>query len=458
MKSAELALKPEDINELIIRADRDGNGVLEYAEFVPLAAEIINTLRVRELTALELDYQQNMAEVQARASLFGASREEITAMCVEAFNAADTDGNGRLSREEFFECLNSLKIRSTTLTKREMNMLLLKVDEDNSGTVEVSEFAPLMFDYLVEMLALSFMHAGEASELEKYLNEVFTAADEAKGGEATNVLTVPQMKAALADADRLQLSSVQILSVVSEAPADHNGGIDYPLFIRHAATLIQRMQDPTLKLKANEVSKRAVISPLQTMTEEQKASVQAFLLQTFKKHDADGSGKLDPAEFYACLQDASLGLSPKQIKFLSSASDQDGDGLIDYPEFANLCVNFLLDLAREDAIAKAYAPAAAEMSPAEAVDELIEAMFSFKILFDSIGGGGGEHGIDEVVVDAAALLAFMKAKAAEWPLSPLAFQLLFAELETKSGKLTWNDFRGIVESIEARVQAEPLPS
>ena len=47
MKTAQLGLSSDDVKHLLAEADEDGNGLIEYAEFVPLAVDVVQTLRLK---------------------------------------------------------------------------------------------------------------------------------------------------------------------------------------------------------------------------------------------------------------------------------------------------------------------------------------------------------------------------------------------------------------------------
>merc|ERR1719424_600837 len=109
-----------------------------------------------------------MAEMQARQTLHGLGEDQITAALLDAFKTYDTDGSGRLERTEIVSCLQSLTLGATKLTPNEIRMIMAFIDEDNSGTVEYNEFAPLMFNWMVEALKLGFLQS-QATDLELYL-------------------------------------------------------------------------------------------------------------------------------------------------------------------------------------------------------------------------------------------------------------------------------------------------
>ena len=51
----------------------------------------------------------------------------------------DTDGSGRLERNEILQCLQQLKLSNTKLTSRELNVIMSYIDEDGSGKITSQE-------------------------------------------------------------------------------------------------------------------------------------------------------------------------------------------------------------------------------------------------------------------------------------------------------------------------------
>jgi Ca2+-binding EF-hand superfamily protein len=68
------------------------------------------------------------------------------------------------------------------------------------------------------------------------------------------------------------------------------------------------------------------------MTEEQVVKI---LIETFKKFDADGSGKLEYPEFKAAFNSLGLTGSEHEIREMFAKVDADGSGFVDRTEFTN---------------------------------------------------------------------------------------------------------------------------
>ena len=108
------------------------------------------------------------AELEARKTIHSLGVEEVTALLLETFKSFDADGSGRLERNEIEKALQALTLGNTKLTKKEIRMIMMYIDEDESGTLEYNEFAPLMFNWMIEALKLGFLQS-ESNELQEYL-------------------------------------------------------------------------------------------------------------------------------------------------------------------------------------------------------------------------------------------------------------------------------------------------
>ena len=135
------------------------------------------------------------------------------------------------------------------------------MDDNEDGSIQYNEFAPMMLNWMVEAMKLGFMQS-QVTELQAYLLQHASSYDRA----GTGKLTRQQSKRMLTEADLLKpaLTPVQIFALLADAGFDEDDNLDYRTFLTTAAPLIQGMCDPRLEFKRAEVSKRAEIStPLQ---------------------------------------------------------------------------------------------------------------------------------------------------------------------------------------------------
>ena len=150
IKMADLGLSESEVKNVMAEADVNGDGEITYAEFVPLAVDLVQALYAKAEAANDLAADEEEAkEAATEFMLHGMSREELEGVMKEVFLKADADGSGALSLNEFHKCIREADLG---LTRKEINALMQEVDADGDGMVTYDEFVPLCFDMLVELL------------------------------------------------------------------------------------------------------------------------------------------------------------------------------------------------------------------------------------------------------------------------------------------------------------------
>ena len=91
-------LSPGEIAMLMAEADENDNGLIEFAEFIPLALEVMESLYAKS----ELNRQQEQAYAEAEDLLMhGLTQEQFETTLSGVFSKADVNGDGRLNKVEF---------------------------------------------------------------------------------------------------------------------------------------------------------------------------------------------------------------------------------------------------------------------------------------------------------------------------------------------------------------------
>mmetsp|Transcript_24217 Transcript_24217/g.48164 ORF Transcript_24217/g.48164 Transcript_24217/m.48164 type:complete len:160 (-) Transcript_24217:76-555(-) len=96
--------------------------------------------------------------------------------------------------------------------------------------------------------------------------------------------------------------------MISEVDADNSGALDFAEFL----TMMVR------KIRGVDVEKE--------------------IASAFRSFDQDGSGTIDAPELEKILRDIDEKLTPEDIQNMMAEADVDGDGQINYTEFANMLI------------------------------------------------------------------------------------------------------------------------
>jgi len=102
----------EEVEDMIREADKDGNGTIDFAEFI------------------------EMMPTQERDE---NAEEEM----LEAFRVFDTDGNGSITADELRQIFNNL---GEKLTDEEISDMIEEADTDGDGEINYQEFVTMMFE------------------------------------------------------------------------------------------------------------------------------------------------------------------------------------------------------------------------------------------------------------------------------------------------------------------------
>ena len=241
-----LHLSSNEVRRVISEFDVNGDGEIDYAEFVPLAVDLVQGFYARADTeqtkAAEEAREEKHREAVRAALVQGNSKQQLQAIMLDIFQKADTDGSGALSLPEFHACIREADLG---LTRHQINVLMHEVvDYDKDGSISYEEFAPLCFEILVEMLKDELMASEHTpSKLEEWLSQVFHQADPNNSGK----LEANAMGQLLRSAD-FGMTRLQIHAVLAEADQDDQGFVDIDKFVPVAAEMLFRLKDPNSEL------------------------------------------------------------------------------------------------------------------------------------------------------------------------------------------------------------------
>ena len=366
LQDAELGLSKKEMRAVMQEADENDDGVLEYAEFVPVMVEIIHGMQARAsaVESAEMDAQEARKSVQMHL-LHGMPREELENMMRNVFTSADADGSGYLDRKEFQTCLKHAQLG---LTRKEINLLSSEVDANEDGMISYEEFTPLCFNILVERFkddVLVEQAMASSDSLTQLLLEEFEAKEREVFGDASveegysGLLPFESVKDALKalSEEMLGLSKLQLSAVMSESRCDEETderNVEYTLFAPVAATMIHSMVDLSSQAKRvdaiGKISQTSGAKSLLNKLTMDPDSVKSYIRTAFEAADVDKNGTLDHAEVTTVLRGMSAGeldLSQPEVNAMVAAVDSDQNGMVEYHELVDFLFDVLAHLDRE---------------------------------------------------------------------------------------------------------------
>eukprot|EP00656_Telonema_subtile_P049207 TRINITY_DN605_c0_g1_i1.p1 TRINITY_DN605_c0_g1~~TRINITY_DN605_c0_g1_i1.p1 ORF type:complete len:906 (+),score=358.01 TRINITY_DN605_c0_g1_i1:120-2837(+) len=318
------------IRRVLLEADVNQDGMIQWDEFIPVMLEIVDAHRVQQHRAED----EAEARDQARQFLLKeVPKERIERSMMKMFFEADVDNNGVLDKGEFLACMRTMDFG---LTRKEINYLLSQVDVNQDGFVSYEEFIPVGVDILVEIIKDKILESQTSSQVQQHFFDVFASFDSKGDGR----LTLTELRDALSS---VGLSTIQVQTIVAEAEVNHGSGdrINIKSFSRVVAQMFsdffewrkngdlgvvgeEQAAEPAVEEDASQ--EQSVMSP---------AELERFLRQLFYQADVESNGFLRPRDFGQLLRGSGLGFSNKTIRKIIEEADVDADGRIDYLEFVS---------------------------------------------------------------------------------------------------------------------------
>jgi len=400
LEDAELGITANELQIVLSEADEDVDGQIDYEEFLPIAIDLVQSFRARQVAQEKRDKQEIEVSDEALVLLYSGHVDKLVQKVLDACKKVDTYETNAMTRAEF---KNALKHSAMDLTRVEMNMVLASMPHDTFGRIKYLEFARIMYQVRFTTIKNSIMET-RATDTEKLLMRLCKEEEQKtlasmgsvdSNGDTeppfTGLITTMQLNNVLMNV-KLSLNRLQVTSVMCEADAV-DGMVDYWKFVPVGAKAIERMNDPRAIQQKAELMRQEPIAAEDFLKGKNEEELRDQMFQLFEHYDTDNSGELDKEEFQMCLESLELGLTAGQINALMVVADTDHTGLIDREEFMEFGFHHLMHLQREkhmgqiqDSLeAKAPGPNGST-SGANAGDD--GAMF--RALFEPVGEGDSD--------------------------------------------------------------------
>jgi len=338
LATANLGLSSHELKLLLAESDYDSDGKVSYDEFVPIAVEIIQTMLLKERVQ-EYNMDMNDELRFAAEQIIGMSASEVEALVHSA--AAKPEVGETLTRAQVKALLKSPVLG---ISRQQVSAAVSKLAFDGkAGTISVAALGGALHEVLIEVVAyaLAVQNLGALGE---ELERILAQHDREESGR----IDLPIFKSVLANSyPYLTRTQINAICSDSSAPLSEEGQLAWREFLPQLTTLLKAMGDPAAIAERAEMIARAEITPVQLLTETDRAKVEDMLKANFAAADKDGNGYLDADEFTGCLRSADLGLGNRDIALLLQEFDTDGDGRINLAEFTQLAFDVIAGMTRE---------------------------------------------------------------------------------------------------------------
>lgn len=352
LKKINLGISPEELLFVISEADEDENGFVDYQEFIPLAVDMIQAFSARAKAKSESHQKDSEVDSLILEKVTNEDLQMMIGVLEDAINQVDVKKTGFIRTPDLRAVLR--QFQSVGISDLEINMICQTISRDDLGRSNIREFRKALYDVRYLTMKNTIVES-QATDLEKYLFELFKGEEKKMRDQLINdvdfqntshMLPLRNIINLMVDSPRLSLNRLQVVVIASEATVI-DGYVDYRQFVPIAAKTIEIMYEPHALKQRAELIEKTDLTPESLLHGLTPEVFKRRLLVLFKSCDTDKSGFLDMKEFKACLESLDLKLTPQEVNALMASADADGNGQIDFNEFAEFCAHNLMHLERE---------------------------------------------------------------------------------------------------------------
>eukprot|EP00658_Telonema_sp_P-2_P061962 TRINITY_DN5061_c0_g1_i1.p1 TRINITY_DN5061_c0_g1~~TRINITY_DN5061_c0_g1_i1.p1 ORF type:complete len:426 (-),score=148.90 TRINITY_DN5061_c0_g1_i1:263-1540(-) len=344
LKMCGFGLSASEILEVLEKADLNGDGVIQYEEFVPAAVEILVSTPVSEEVA-----------VQATTQLLGdinwatVSESELETYVTNLFSIADENKDGVLQPKEFVKLM-----RMSGLNFPDDLILegFLEADQNQDGAIQYEEFVPVVVDIVraakqqQDDEEIPFSPASvDQSQLESYLQQLFAIGDENKDG-----VLEPREMIKLLDSCGFPISAGGMLDLIAMADLNGDGVIEYAEFVPAAVAVLQAMaeeeeDEEIARALAADVARREQGTWHEDTSPEE---LDLYLRELFGIADENDDGALQPQEFVKLMRASGWNFPDEMILDAFIECDVNQDGEISFQELLSTVMELLMDVSESE--------------------------------------------------------------------------------------------------------------
>lgn len=356
LKASNLNLSQRQVRAILAEADENEDNVIQYKEFLPVMVDLLQSIKAKEHARSMMESVESVVRAEVESMLLkGMSKDELEGLMLKVFQRADTDASGQLSRQEFKAALKAAELG---LTRKDINHILSQVDLDRNSLVSYKEFIPICFQILVERFKDEIVTndiLNNNDGLQGMLLKGLQAADP----QSTGTVTQHQLKSVLKDLSfqALGLSTLQLITLISQAPVTPDGMVQYIQFVPMAATMILSMYDVDgMKLRLQAIKEVAAAGGVAKLSQLNLDELRVVLESAFQEADPEGTGLLGEQQVVEVLTNLgtltpeSVQLTEAHMRAMFAAIDANASGTVDWTELVNFICDAIEHMEREQYI------------------------------------------------------------------------------------------------------------
>jgi len=148
LRRGDFGLTKVQVLAVLSEAQMDEHGFIQYEALAPFAANMIKSIWEQNKDLERADKMAALYQESSEDMLFGRPKADVLEEIMAIFAAYDADGNGTLDPQEFKNCLNETGLLGRPLNNKEVQTVMLGIDENDDGKVDYEEFLNFTLEIL----------------------------------------------------------------------------------------------------------------------------------------------------------------------------------------------------------------------------------------------------------------------------------------------------------------------
>ena len=273
-----MKLNDADLDIVFALGDLDGDGEISMGEFILIMSPAANNA------------------VKRFRNCFKDIHDVVSGFC-----QFDSDGDGSITQQELAAGMRNMRM---SFSNEETNAIFAAADTDTNGEINYSEFVSLMIPTCGDAL-IKFRKCFNGAQSAKNSFNKFDTDGDAE-------ISFDEMKKGMGG----KFSDQEVRAVFALGDTDQDGSITFLEFAKLVVPAANEVLAKFWKCFRDLKSVRAA----------------------FKQFDTDNDGSISKQEVVQGMKTTGKNFNQEEVETLFVLADKDGDGAIDFPEFALIMI------------------------------------------------------------------------------------------------------------------------